>query len=98
MAQDTKPKIVIFLKYIFTFYQNLPPLAPSRDPQSKQKKEREPASTWEGNEGMIYVDVLPHPQDVEDHHADGAMHHFEAKANAQLEHKVEDHVASSDVQ
>ena len=47
---------------------------------------------------MILVDVLPHPQDVEDHHADGAMHHFKSKANAELEHKVEDHVTSTNVQ
>ena len=48
---------------------------------------------------MILVKIiLSHPQDIEDHHAEGAMHHFKAKANAELEDKVEDHVTSSDMQ
>ena len=64
----------------------LPPLAPRSEPQSKQKKDREPASTWIRGGGIISypIKVTPHPQCVEEQHTDRAMDHFKAKTNPKL--------------
>ena len=39
-----------------------------------------------------------YPQNVEDHHTDGAMNHLEAKADSALKEKVEEQVAEVNVQ
>ena len=44
--------------------------------------------------------VVPtaYPQNIEDHHTDGAMNHLEAKADSALKEKVEEQVAEVNMQ